>query len=56
MIEISQNKLNIDPKINDVSNTNRVAVFELVDGELTITCDGDRRASYRYNKSELVNS
>lgn len=41
VIEISQNKLNIDPKINDVSNTNRVAVFELVDGELTITCDGD---------------
>ena len=55
MIEISQNKLNIDPKINDVSNTNRVAVFELVDGELTITCDGDEEL-VTVKQSELVNS
>lgn len=40
VITTSQDKLSISPEINDVSDQKRVAVFTLVDGTLTITCDG----------------
>ena len=40
VITTSQDKLSIAPEITDVSNQKRVAVFTLVDGTLTITCDG----------------
>ena len=36
----SQDKLSVAPEITDVSDQKRVAVFTLVDGTLTITCDG----------------
>ena len=39
VIMTSKNKLAIDPEIKDVSEKKRVAVFTLVDGTLTITCD-----------------
>lgn len=41
VIAISQNKLLIAPKIIDVSAEKRIAVFMLVDGQLTIKCDGE---------------
>ena len=40
VINASQDKLSIAPKIEDVSDQKRIAVFTLVDGTLTITCDG----------------
>ena len=40
VITTSQDKLSIAPEITDVSDQRRVAVFTLVDGMLTITCDG----------------
>ena len=40
VIKTSQDKLSVTPKITDVSDQKRVAVFSLVDGILTITCDG----------------
>ena len=40
VIIVSENKLSITPIIKDVSDQSRVAVFTLVDGTLTITCDG----------------
>ena len=40
VITTSQDKLSVAPKITDVSNQKRVAFFTLVDGTLTITCDG----------------
>ena len=40
VITTSQNKLSIAPKIEDISDQKRVAVFILSDGKLTITCDG----------------
>lgn len=40
VITTSQDKLSVTPEINDVSDQKRVAVFTLVDGNLTITCDG----------------
>lgn len=39
VIKISQNKLSVAPKVNDLSGSKRIAVFELVDGMLTISCD-----------------
>ena len=45
VIETSEKKLSITPKISDVTEKNRIAVFSLSDGSLTITCDG---------KNELV--
>jgi len=39
-ITTSQDKLSIAPEVEDVSDQKRVAVFTLVDGTLTITCDG----------------
>jgi hypothetical protein len=40
VITTSEDKLSIAPEIEDVSDQKRVAVFTLVDGTLTITCDG----------------
>lgn len=40
VITTSQDKLTIAPEIKDVSDQKRVAVFTLIDGTLTITCDG----------------
>ena len=40
VITTSQDKLSVAPEINDVSDQKRVAVFSLVDGTLTIMCDG----------------
>ena len=42
VITTSQNKLSIDPEINDESDKKRIAVFSLVDGILAITCDGKK--------------
>ena len=41
VITTSQDKLSVDPNINDVSQKNRIAVFVLIDGTLTIECDGE---------------
>ena len=41
VITVSQDKLSVAPKIEHVSDQKRVAVFTLVDGSLTITCDGE---------------
>ena len=41
VITTSQDKLSVAPEINDVSDKERIAVFALVDGTLTITCDGE---------------
>ena len=40
VITTSQDKLSVAPKITDGSDQKRIAVFTLVDGTLTITCDG----------------
>ena len=40
VITTSEDKLSVAPEITDVSDQNRVAVFSLADGTLTITCDG----------------
>ncbi len=40
VITTSEDKLSLAPEIEDVSDQKRVAVFTLVDGTLTITCDG----------------
>ena len=40
VITTSQDKLSVAPKITDVSDQKRIAVFTLSDGTLTITCDG----------------
>ena len=40
VITTSADKLSIAPEITSVSDQKRVAVFTLVDGTLTITCDG----------------
>ena len=42
VITTSEDKLSIAPKIEDVSDQKRVAIFKLVDGILTITCDGEQ--------------
>ena len=41
VITTSQDKLYVAPKITDVSDQKRVAVFILLDGTLTITCDSE---------------
>ena len=41
VIVTSEDKLSIAPEIKEVSDRNRVAVFTLVDGTLTINCDGE---------------
>ena len=40
VISTSEDKLSVAPEIVDISDQKRVAVFTLVDGTLTITCDG----------------
>ena len=40
VIATSEDKLSIAPKIEEISDLKRVAVFILNDGTLTITCDG----------------
>ena len=40
VITTSEDKLSVAPEIADVSDQRRIAVFTLVDGTLTITCDG----------------
>ena len=40
VITTSQDKLSIAPEVKDMSDQKRIAVFALVDGTLTITCDG----------------
>ena len=40
VITTSQDKLSVAPTVEDVSDQKRIAVFTLVDGTLTITCDG----------------
>ena len=40
VITTSEDKLSVAPEVTDVSDQKRVAVFSLVDGTLTITCDG----------------
>jgi len=40
VITTSEDKLSVAPEVTDVSDQKRVAVFALVDGTLTITCDG----------------
>ena len=39
VIVTSENKLAIAPESNSISDQRRIAVFTLVDGTLTITCD-----------------
>ena len=41
VITTSQDKLSVAPEVEDISDQKRVAVFTLIDGTLTITCDGD---------------
>ena len=40
VITTSQDKLSVAPEITDISDQKRIAIFTLVDGTLTITCDG----------------
>ena len=42
VIITSENKLSLIPKINDQTDKIRVAVFTLVDGTLTIECNGEK--------------
>ena len=41
VIVTSKNKLSVAPDVTDLSDQKRVAVFKLVDGTLTIKCDGE---------------
>lgn len=41
VIKTSEDKLSIAPEIANVSDQKRIAVFTLVDGTLTIKCDGE---------------
>ena len=41
VISTSEDKLSIAPEIEEISVQKRVAVFTLVDGTLTITCNGE---------------
>ena len=41
VITTSEDKLSIAPEITTTSNQKSVAVFSLIDGTLTITCDGE---------------
>ena len=40
VITTSQDKLSVAPEITQALDQKRIAVFTLVDGTLTITCDG----------------
>ena len=41
VISTSEDKLSLAPEIEEISVQKRVAVFTLVDGTLTITCNGE---------------
>ena len=41
VITTSENKLSVAPQIEEVSGKKRVAKFTLLDGTLTIVCDGE---------------
>ena len=41
VITISQDKLSVAPESTDIDFQKRIAVFTLVDGTLTIKCDGE---------------
>ena len=41
VIKTSEDKLSVAPDIEDISAMKRVAVFTLIDGTLTIACDGE---------------
>ena len=41
VIKTSEQKLSIIPKITDETDQKRVAIFTLIDGTLTITCEGE---------------
>ena len=55
VITTSQDKLSVAPKITDVSDQKRVAVFTLVDGTLTISCDG-YEGNVTVSTNQLVDS
>ena len=40
VIKVSEEKLSVPAAITDISDLERIAVFKLLDGLLTITCDG----------------
>ena len=42
VIDVSESKLSISPKVTQVSDQVRMAEFGLSDGLLTITCDGKK--------------
>ena len=42
VITTSESKLFIAPEIIDVTDQKRIAVFTLIDGTLTITCDAEK--------------
>ena len=42
VITTSQDKLSVAPEIIDDSDQKRTAIFSLVDGTLTIACDGKK--------------
>ena len=42
VIATSESKLSIAPEIIDETDRTRIAVFTLIDGTLTITCDGEK--------------
>lgn len=42
VIDVSESKLSIAPKVTQVNDQFRMAEFELSDGLLTITCDGKK--------------
>ena len=42
VITVSENKLSVAAKIEDISDHKRVASFNLTDGTLTITCDASK--------------
>ena len=42
VITTSKQKLSITPVVTDKAYQKRIAVFELIDGTLTIECDGEK--------------
>ena len=42
VIKVSADKLSVSPEISDISDKKREAVFTLLDGTLTIICDGQK--------------
>ena len=44
VITTSESKLSLSPKIKDTLDQKRVAVFTLIDGTLTITCNAEENS------------